>query len=543
MVFSDFIRMRSPNKAAVHGFFESVAEGVAKGKSGPAYMCAASSLNSAFRTSTSGTADFGVTLDDEDGGSLAADFGTHGSSFFASGEVENGYRQKTEVSLPLPREADLNTLQKTQQDHNAMPITTDNILPFSQMAYTELTVNAAVDISPALLTSFLSYTEELIKTAGTKSSTLREEEEERCHVVSGTMDFVKVRLFPLENCFLFYTGKDLLHQPNTSSVVLSWFLQRHHELAATMMSMGFSFLLALEEHRFSWKKAAEVPLTALQLLSNYAHTVTFRDGVNEFETLSARQHLFLMAACLLVCWKYADIDATAVVLLQILDSTFFHHHRVLNVRDIIQVESVVLRVCGFCIEEPRWWAVAIQLLSESLAEEEEQMMLGDEEGWERQKDVQVGWPLSFNENEPRCRYETSLEQLLLACERVLLFLMDAAAGDGESTAEQDGCAGGAGQSFQTRGVVRSWMESHPLFGVALAVCCGAVNLDWAASHIGPTGNTHHKMTNNNTGGVFEQRHVVFACGIRSVIRDADEAAQRELYRMVTLLKEVLHQFF
>ncbi|EKF30290.1 hypothetical protein MOQ_005902, partial [Trypanosoma cruzi marinkellei] len=428
-----------------------------------------------------------------------------------------------------------------------------DILPFSQMAYAPLTVKAAVDISPALLNSFLSYTDEMIQTTGVKSSTLPEEEEERCHVVSGTMDFVKVRLFPLENnCFFSHTEK-ALPQPNNSSVVLSWFLQHHHELAATMMSMGFSFLLALEEYRYSWKKAAEVPLTALQLLSNYAHTVTFRDGVNDFETLSPRQHLFLMAACLLVCWKYADIDATAVVLLQILDSTFFHHHRVLNVKDIIQVESVVLRVCGFCIAEPRWWAVAMQLLSESHAEEEEEeeeeMRLSDEEGWKQQKDIQVGWPRSVNENESRCRYESKLEQLLLACERVLLFLMDTTTGDDDRTAEQDGGVGGVGQSFQARDLVRHWMETHPLFGVALAVCCGAVNLDWAASHIAPTAcNTHHTMTNNNnnnnnTGGVSEQRHVIFACGLRRVIRDADEAAQRELYRMVTLLKEVLHLFF
>ncbi|ESL07669.1 hypothetical protein TRSC58_04638 [Trypanosoma rangeli SC58] len=427
--------------------------------------------------------------------------------------------------------------QTTRQDHSGAPAITESLLS-SQILHAPLAVHAAVDISPTLFTAFLSYTDEVVQTTETKFQIPEKEEEEPHSVPSGAVDFVKVRLFFSENFSLPHSGEPL-RQPKRASVALSWFLQRHHELAATMLSMGFGFLLALKDHQFSWKKAAEVPLTALQLLASYAHTATGREEVKDFDTLSARQHLLVMVACLLVCWKHADIDASAVALLRILDETFFHHRRVLNVRDTIHMESVVLRVCEFCVEEPRWWAVALELLSESHREEEEQQIVN--EGQMEEEDVRVGWPHSFNEkDEFQSRYEIRLEKLLLASELILLFVMNAAAGEDEDAVEQDGGAEGAGRRRQLHRLPLSWMESHPLFGVALAVTSGAVELEWVAFHIAPTGILRHKPKDGiNAGGVLESRGGLPSCCVQDVIRDADEAAQRELYSMVAVLKEVL----
>ncbi|RNF14748.1 uncharacterized protein Tco025E_05729 [Trypanosoma conorhini] len=533
MGFCDAARRTSPKRR------DTLAEMGARRKSEPAHVCTASPFTSVYAGSTSGTGEFGASLDGEGGASTTTACVTQRFPPTSS-EVEGVYRQNTEQCRLPPTATQVDMPQTTRRGHGGAAVVTKS-LPPSQRPCAPPTVYAAVDISGPLFTAFLSYTDAVVRKTETKSLLPEEEEGERHSLLSGGSDFVKVRLLPSGNFPLSYTGGTPC-QPKTAPVALSWFLQRHHELAATMLSMGFGFLLALEGHQFSWKKGVEVPLTALQLLASYAYTVTCRDEVKDFDALTASQHLLVMAACLLACWKYADVDASAVALLRILDETFFRHQHVLKVKDTIHVESVVLRVCGFRVEEPRWWAVALELLSESHGEEEELLRTMKDEQMEDHEDVQLWWPhLLAEKNEFHARYETKLEKLLLASERILLFVMDVAAGEDEDegNVEQEGCAGGLRQRCQLRRLPLAWMESHPLFGAALAVASGAVELEWAASRVAPMGVVRHKLkSGENAGGVLEPWGGLPSCGAQDVIRDADEAAQQELYSMVGIVKEL-----
>ncbi|KAH9601334.1 hypothetical protein LSM04_000047 [Trypanosoma melophagium] len=480
-----------------------------------------------------------TAVDGEDGVSLLAAVGTQESPNASSLHWMENYddANKTEVLL---RPAAL------KKQDSLTPITMEGAFADSPMMIHSLfTDNTAADLSPTLLTAFLSYSDEMTMTVPSDAA----------------FDFIKKRLFPSGHFPSPCIAEEERQERRKGTISLSWFLQQHREHAATVLSMGFRFLLNLEKYSFSWKRAVEVPLMALQLLARYAYAVTFDGHPNTFTALNPREHLLLMAACLLACWKFADVDASVTVLIAILEHAFFHQHTVLQLRDVIHMELTVFGVCGMCVEAPRWWTLAMELLAVAHSEMEEESSNNNNNN-------------NNNNNSITHSFEEKLELLLITSEQILLTVINvddnSVSGSEEKEKERKGKEEKKNtlhnmnthnnhhprqlqQEDTTHTVrlaelhttLRCWMESHPVFGVALAVASGVVSLSRAAAYIAPTAAAYNlnNNNNNNKGDVNEEessQYFLFPLSnTQRGIQAADDAVQRELCGMVEVLTEVL----
>ncbi|ORC85412.1 uncharacterized protein TM35_000351560 [Trypanosoma theileri] len=512
------------------------------------------------------TNEYSDTVDGDDSVSLVPAIGTQESPHASFHWLGNyGFEDKTEVFLfpAIEKHRGEHPVQSTPHDRLSPVMTTTMVgdsLSSALMMHSLFTVNTAADLSPTLLTTFLAYSDEMAMAAQTTSSS--------CHSLGAAFDFIKTRLFPTGNVHFPLLAGAQEQQQRKRIMALSWFLQQHREHAATMLSMGFRFLLDLENYSFSWKRAVEVPLMALQLLSTFAQAVTFDGHPNTFAALNPREHLLLMASCLLACWKFADVDANVVALIAVLEHSFFRHHAVLQLRDVLHMELTVLGVCGVCVEAPRWWTVAIELLTIAHTDMKEAYYYNNNNNDKNDFDgKKKGITQSFEEK---------LELLLMASEQILLIVINVDSDHGEEKGkDKEGKERNAIHNnnnnnnnnntnttshhqnhhshhsiysvrlAELRTTLLSWMESHPIFGVALAVASGVVTLPWAASYIAPTAKACNlnkqrdgdKCRNDN--GESSQCPLFPRSDIQRVIHAADDAVQRELGVMVEVLTEVL----
>nr|CCC92879.1 conserved hypothetical protein [Trypanosoma congolense IL3000] len=355
----------------------------------------------------------------------------------------------------------------------------------------------AADITPFLRSAFLWYADEILAPA------------REC---TGSHDFLKLRLFPsVAGAPRFISAAQ--QEQGALSESLMCFLRDHRDIAATTLLMGFTFLLGLHKQGHSWKNALEVPLTALQTLVNYIHVLDTQGHGKAVNGPTAREYLLLTCASLLVGWKYADANARVEDLMESLESFYFRQQHVLNVDEVLQLEAAVLKSSGLYVAPPRWWRVAVELLSASLSEENE-----------LQLDIRETPHHCEASNKARSRYEVKLEQLLVSSERVLLFVMEKGDGGDMRDGKEDGSSDRK-EEFRTtqrpskvHSTVCSWVRCCPLFGVALAVASGAVSGGWAAAHIAPA-----------------------AGDDRTIFGEADRTARHELRAMAAVLsKNVLH---
>ncbi|RHW70027.1 hypothetical protein DPX39_090042100 [Trypanosoma brucei equiperdum] len=461
---------------------------------------------------------------DSDNSSNAA---TAGSDYSRTGDLCMPPEGIKAVTTPVSTDHHANDTGKTSvRKHSQRAHWEDEqFLLRSRVAPTRWALHApaefttATDMSPSLCSAFRWYTDEV---AAAMTSQSCEEGSSVPQEGSRAYDFIKLRLFPTDSVLSLASG-EIKREQTAASTALVWLLQQQREVAATALLMGFSFLLGLQRYDQSWKNALEVPITALQLLANHAFALNEQGSGKTISDLTARDHLLFMSACLLISWKYADVNADVEDLVTILDKHFFDQH-VFSSSEVLRLEAVVLKSTGLYVAPPRWWRVAIELLAAAHADEEEWAL---RVGHSRRDN-------GFARGVHSC-YETKLQQLLISSERVLLFLMDETEGDdsqnpvGTPWGETDSCLRecrrepifleDVRQPHEVRGTLCQWLQHHPLFGAALAVASNAITCGWAAAHIGPAA----------------------AGSNRTPLRVADTTAQREMLAMAAVLvRDVFH---
>lgn len=443
-------------------------------------------------------------------------------------EKETGLQYNSHSTRPC-------VLSQSRAQPHGVACTTNRTSQSLQESCALVLANITNDISPTLLTAISSCASEMMDMMQEEEQHALQEHNEDQTFSCRMIEYAKIRLFPSANISSSFGLTDHQGQQHSkmASVALLWFLRYHPKLAATMTSMAFSFIVGLERYGLSWKKAVEVPLAGLQLLARYAYVMSFEHVVNTFDAQRPREHLLVMAACLLASWKFAEVDATAAILVSILNRSFFGRHCVLNVRDVVWVEFIVLDACKLCVHVPCWWRLAVELVTELLIEEEEEaqsaLVVDNNEPQQLLHTTGEVW-------EGKQGSEAKLEQLLLASERLLLFVMDAltvengtAAGGGEKSA-LGGC-----RLRELRELLCRWMECHPLFGVALAVASGAVGLQWAVARVAPTGGGLAEEEKKD-GLADHQRRVAPP----AATCEADRAAQQDVRAMVPAVVEALN---
>nr|CCC50491.1 conserved hypothetical protein [Trypanosoma vivax Y486] len=386
----------------------------------------------------------------------------------------------------------------------------------------------AADMTSSLSAAFLLYAKEIVAEFETQScedtvkNSLQSSHRHSLTATPGVMSFLHLRLFPRATYVSLPSASP--EGEVSRDKTLLWFMHHYREIAVTAMFMSFRFVLGLDRYGYPWLRAFELPLATLQLLASCACTLTPGSAGDGLAAFNARDQLLLISACILVSWKFADINASAENLIIVLDDTFFRQRRAINVSDILRMEAVVLRLSGLYVHTPRWWRVAVELLTTFHDNNEE---------WMRQT-CQLQYANRMYEI--TSRHEIELEQLLVTSQRVLLFAMDS-----ERTSEMSGSGRPARPhnkhhvmtATEVRHVLCDWIGSHPLFGVALAVASGAVDADWAVSVVNPAASESTAQCGGGGSTSFSNWH--------AALRESDVVAKAELQRMVSLLiQHVLH---